>query len=172
MAKNQRSARLSTFNNSKDPFDEVNVNILAELLAEPRLATSELARRVGMSAPAVKERVQHLEAVGVIVGYRTEVDPGRLGFPVTAFVRIRPVPGALPRIAQLAAELSSVSECYRITGEDCFIAKVHAPSIEELETSLDRFLAYGNTTTSIVVSTPVAPRPLPLPAPAKAESRD
>jgi Lrp/AsnC family transcriptional regulator, leucine-responsive regulatory protein len=141
----------------------VNVQLLRELLADSRLATSELARRVGMSAPAVKERLQRLEAAGVIAAYRMELDPESIGFPVTAFVRIRPVPGGLPKIAQLAKELPAVTECYRITGEDCFIAKVHAESIEQLEGSLDRFLAYGNTTTSIVVSVPVPPRPLPLP---------
>jgi Lrp/AsnC family transcriptional regulator, leucine-responsive regulatory protein len=164
-AKKQREPRPSAFKPREDIFDEVNLRLLRELLADSRLPTSELARRVGMSAPAVRERVQRLEAAGVIAAYRTELDPVSLGFPVTAFVRIRPVPGALPKIAQLARELPAVSECYRITGEDCFIAKVHAGSIEQLEDSLDRFLAYGNTTTSIVVSVPVPPRHLPLPGP-------
>lgn len=163
MPKNKRQPRPPTFKGTDDLFDEVNVRLLRELVAQPKLATSELARRVGMSGPAVRERVQRLEAAGVIAGYRTELDPASLGFPVTAFVRIRPAPGALPTIAALAAELPVVSECYRITGEDCFIAKVHAASIQALEASLDRFLAYGNTTTSIVVSSPVPPRPLPLP---------
>jgi Lrp/AsnC family transcriptional regulator, leucine-responsive regulatory protein len=163
MPKNQREPRLPTFKWRDDLLDDVNVQLLRELLADPRLPVSELARRVGMSAPAVKERVQRLEAAGVIAAYRTELDPRRLGFAVTAFVRIRPVPGGLPKIAELARELPAVTECYRITGEDCFIAKVHAESIEQLEGSLDRFLAYGNTTTSIVVSVPVPPRPLPLP---------
>jgi Lrp/AsnC family transcriptional regulator, leucine-responsive regulatory protein len=163
MAGNRRGPRLPAFKGRDDLFDAVNVQLLRELLADSRVPTSELARRVGMSAPAVKERVQRLEAAGVIAAYRTELDPGRLGFPVTAFVRVRPAPGGLPKIAQLAKELPAVTECYRITGEDCFIAKVHAESIEQLEGSLDRFLAYGNTTTSIVVSVPVPPRPLPLP---------
>jgi Lrp/AsnC family transcriptional regulator, leucine-responsive regulatory protein len=164
MAKNRRQPRTSSFKGQIEPFDEVNVRLLGELESDPRLAVSELARRVGMSAPAVRERIQRLEAAGVITGYRIELDPESLGFPVTAFVRIRPMPGALPKIAAIAAELPAVTECYRITGEDCFIAKVHAPSIQELEASLDRFLAFGNTTTSIVVSVPVPPRSLPLPA--------
>jgi Lrp/AsnC family transcriptional regulator, leucine-responsive regulatory protein len=164
MPSNRRGPRLSTFKERGDLFDDVNVQLLRELLADSRLATSELARRVGMSAPAVKERLQRLEAAGVIAAYRMELDPESIGFPVTAFVRIRPVPGGLPKIAQLAEELPAVTECYRITGEDCFIAKVHAESIGQLEGSLDRFLAYGNTTTSIVVSVPVPPRPLPLPS--------
>jgi Lrp/AsnC family leucine-responsive transcriptional regulator len=164
MPNNRRQPRPSAFKGPIELFDEVNVRLLGELASDARLAVSELARRVGMSAPAVRERVQRLEAAGVIAGYRIELDPESLGFPVTAFVRIRPAPGALPKIAALAAELPEVTECYRITGEDCFIAKVHAPSIQELEASLDRFLAYGNTTTSIVQSVTVPPRSLPLPA--------
>jgi Lrp/AsnC family leucine-responsive transcriptional regulator len=144
-------------------LDEVNLRLLAELHENPRLSMSELGRRVGMSAPAVTERVQRLETTGVIAGYRVDVDPAALGMPVTALVRVRPGPGQLPKIAQTARDTPQVVECHRITGEDCFFLKVHAPSIGELEEVLDRFLVFGHTTTSIVVSTPVPARPLPLP---------
>lgn len=140
------------------------MRLLGELEADPRCPVSELARRVGMSPPAVRERVQRLEQAGVITGYRTEIDPASLGYPVTAFTRVRPVPGALPKLAQLAADIPEITECYRITGEDCFLVKVHAPALDQLEAILDRFLTFGTTTTSIVVSTPVPPRQLPLPA--------
>jgi Lrp/AsnC family leucine-responsive transcriptional regulator len=146
-------------------LDAVNLRLLAELHENPRLPISELARRVGMSAPAVSERIQRLESTGVIVGYRMEVDPVALGMPVTALVRVRPGPGQLPKIAQAARDTPQVVECHRITGEDCFFLKVHAPSIPELEEVLDRFLLFGQTTTSIVVSTPVPARPLALPDP-------
>jgi Lrp/AsnC family transcriptional regulator, leucine-responsive regulatory protein len=164
MPTKRRSPRLSGSEDEGELLDEVNRRLLAVLEADPRCATAELARRVGMSAPAVRERVQRLEHAGVIAGYRTEVDPASLGYPVTAFTRIRPMPGALPKIAQLAAEIPEVTECYRITGEDCFLVKVHAPALSELEGILDRFLGYGSTTTSIVVSTPVPARHLPLTA--------
>jgi Lrp/AsnC family leucine-responsive transcriptional regulator len=144
-------------------LDGINLRLLAELHENPRLSMSELGRRVGMSAPAVTERVQRLETTGVIVGYRVEVDPAALGMPVTALVRVRPGPGQLPKIAQAARDTPQVVECHRITGEDCFFLKVHAPSIAELEEVLDRFLLFGQTTTSIVVSTPVPARPLLLP---------
>lgn len=147
-----------------DPLlDTVNVRLLSELHRNPRLSMSELARRVGMSAPAVTERVQRLERAGVIAGYRMEIDPAALGMPVTAIVRIRPGPGQLPKIADAAQQTPEVVECHRITGEDCFLLKVHAPSISEIEEVLDRFLLFGQTTTSIVVSTPVPLRSLPLP---------
>jgi Lrp/AsnC family transcriptional regulator, leucine-responsive regulatory protein len=132
------------------------------LHADPRITMSALARRVHMSAPAVTERVQRLEQAGVITGYRLEVDPSALGLPVTAFARIRPAAGQLSKVADLARSLPHVTECHRITGEDCFLVKVHAPGVEQLETVLDQFLTYGQTVTSIVVSTPVKPRPLPV----------
>jgi Lrp/AsnC family transcriptional regulator, leucine-responsive regulatory protein len=143
-------------------LDDVNRRLLEELHADPRITMSGLARRVGMSAPAVTERVQRMERAGVITGYRMDVDPAALGLPVTAFARIRPAAGQLPKIAELAASLPQVSECHRVTGEDCFLVKVHAGAIEELETILDKFLLYGQTITSIVVSSPVPPRGLPL----------
>ncbi|MFB9236587.1 Lrp/AsnC family transcriptional regulator [Plantactinospora siamensis] len=146
-------------------LDEVNLRLLAELQTDPRLSMSELGRRVGMSAPAVTERVQRLEAAGVIVGYRLELDPAALGLPVAAVVRIRPGPGLLTKLADAIRETAEVVECHRITGEDCFVLKMHAPSIGDLESLLDTFLMFGQTTTSIVVATPVPPRPLPLPAP-------
>jgi Lrp/AsnC family leucine-responsive transcriptional regulator len=143
-------------------LDEVNQRLLRELHAEPRLTMSALGRRVGMSAPAVTERVQRMESSGVIVGFRMDVDPAALGLPVAAFVRVRPGPGQLHRIVKLAESLPLVSECHRITGEDCFLVKVHAPGIEELEIVLDQFLVHGQTVTSIVVTTPVPPRALPV----------
>jgi Lrp/AsnC family leucine-responsive transcriptional regulator len=99
----------------------VNVRLLNELQRNPRLSMSALARRVGMSAPAVTERVQRLEEAGVIIGYRLEIDPVALGMPVTALVRIRPGPGQLPKIARTAQETPQVTECQRITGEDCTV---------------------------------------------------
>jgi Lrp/AsnC family leucine-responsive transcriptional regulator len=161
----QRQIGSSSYDSEDALLDGVNRRILAELRDNPRLSMAELARRVGMSAPAVTERVQRLQQAGVIAGYYLDIDPAAVGYPVTAFARIRPMPGSLPRIAQLAAEIPEVTECYRITGEDCFLVKLHAPAIDQLEAVLDRFLVYGNTTTSIVVSTPVPRRQPPLPAP-------
>ena len=153
----------STFGTSKDGLlDDVNRRLLAELSSDPRIGMSALARRVNMSAPAVTERVQRLERAGVIKGYRLEVNPAALGLPVTAFARIRPAAGQLSKVTELARSLPQVTECHRITGEDCFLIKVHAPAVEELETLLDQFLVYGQTVTSIVVSTPVQPRSLPV----------
>jgi Lrp/AsnC family leucine-responsive transcriptional regulator len=144
-------------------LDDVNRRLLRELHADARITMSALARKVGMSAPAVTERVQRLQRAGVITGFLMQVDPAALGLPVTAFVRVRPAARQLSKIADLAEQLDAVSECYRITGEDCFLVKVHAASIPELEATLDKFLMFGQTVSSIVVTTPVPPRPLPIP---------
>jgi Lrp/AsnC family leucine-responsive transcriptional regulator len=121
--------------------DRRNVELLALLRDDPRLSTSELARRVGMSAPAVRERILRMEEAGIIRGYRLELDPAALGYPVSAYVRVRPTPGQLPKIAELARSLPQVTECHRVTGEDCFVLKVYLPSIDELDQVLDQFLA-------------------------------
>ncbi|HEX6508768.1 MAG TPA: Lrp/AsnC family transcriptional regulator [Chloroflexota bacterium] len=147
---------------SKLLLDQRNVELLRLLSADPRMTVSELARRVGMSAPAVRERLQKLEESGVIRGYRLELDPKALGYPIVAFVRVRPMPGALPKIAALAESLPQVTEAYRITGEDCFIIKVYLDALENLDEILDKFLVYGQTMTSVVQSMPVSPRNLPL----------
>ena len=147
----------------KVDLDPVNVRLLDELSRNPRITMSELARRLGMSSPAVTDRVQRLEASGIITGYRVDLDPRALGWPVAAFVRIRPGPGQLTRIAELAQNTPEVVECHRITGEDCFLLKVFVTEIDKLEDVLDRFLMYGQTTSSIVQSSPVPARPLPLP---------
>ncbi|NDL60478.1 Lrp/AsnC family transcriptional regulator [Phytoactinopolyspora mesophila] len=155
----KRSARPPNgFQNGRSLLDEPNRRILDALSAEPRITVSELARRIGMSAPAVRERVARLEEGGVIRGYRLDVDPAAIGLPVSAWVRIKPGPGQLAKIAEVAERLPEVSECHRISGEDCFLLKIHVPEIEALEQILDQFLLYGQTTSSFVVSTPVRPR--------------
>lgn len=145
-------------------IDATNRVILVCMQEDPRISMSELGRQVGMSSPAVTERVRRLEEAGIVTGYRLEVDPAALGLPLTAFVRVRPNPGQLGRIAALAAEIPEISECHRITGDDCFIMKVHLPEMGQLDRILDRFLQHGTTTTSMVQSTPVPPRSLPIPA--------
>ncbi len=143
-------------------LDAVNLQLLDELSRDGRLGIAELSRRIGLSAPAVADRVQRLERAGVITGYRAELDPRALGYQLTAIVRIKPAPGRLPRIPEVALEIPEVSECHRITGEDCFFLKVHLRSIDELSAVLDRFLEYGETTTSLINASPILRRDPPL----------
>jgi len=112
-----------------------------------------------MSGPGVRERIARLEASGVIRGYLLDIDPAAVGLPVGVWVRVRPSPGSLSKVEQLARQITEVSECHRISGEDCFLIRVHVPTIESLEGLLDQFLLYGQTTSSFIVSSPVPPRP-------------
>jgi len=169
MSQDVKGKRIFTYKLSYEEIDAVNRRVLEELLQDPRLTMSELGRRVGMSSPAVTERVRRLEETGVIRGYRLELDPVALGLPIAAYVRIRPNAGQLPRIAELAQQIPEVVECHRVTGEDCFIVKVHIPAIDQLDRLLDGFLLYGSTTTSIIQSSPVPLRPPPLPEDAMLE---
>ena len=144
-------------------LDSRNLRLLRLLRDDPRTSVSELARRIGMSAPAVRDRLHRLEEAGVIKGYRLEIAPQALGYPIAAYVRVRPMPGKLPKIAELAERMPQVVECHRVTGEDCFILKVYLEELDALDRILDRFLAYGQTTTSLVQSSPIPNRGLPLP---------
>ncbi|HEV2297469.1 MAG TPA: Lrp/AsnC family transcriptional regulator [Candidatus Acidoferrales bacterium] len=143
--------------------DRKNLELLRLLQENPRAAVSDLARRIGMSSPAVKERLVRLEESGVLTGYRLELNPRELGYQMMVFVRIRPLPGHLDKVAQLAQTMPEVTECHRITGEDCFILKIYIKEISYLDRVLDRFLVHGQTTTSIVQSSPVLLRDIPLP---------
>jgi Lrp/AsnC family leucine-responsive transcriptional regulator len=163
MAIHSRTKPPRALNMTHPLLDEVNIRLLAHLQTNPRMPMTELARRVKMSAPSVTERVQRLEEAGVIAGYRLAVSSQALGLPVTAYVRIRPIPGQLAKVAEIAQRTPEVVECHRTTGEDCFLLKVHVAEVDQLEKVLDTFLLFGTTTTSIVQSSPVPLRPLPLP---------
>jgi Lrp/AsnC family leucine-responsive transcriptional regulator len=143
-------------------IDQIDRKIVGELVADGRIPFAELGRRVNLSSPAVAERVQRLERAGVITGYRAELDPRALGYQLTAIVRIRPEPRQLNRIPELATQIPEIAECHRITGDDCFFLTVHLRSIEELGGLLDRFLVYGQTTTSIVNASPIPRRDPPV----------
>ncbi len=147
----------------KPALDEINLRLLAELQHDPRIRATELARRLGVSAPTVRERITRLEESGVIRGYHLDLDPAALGLPVAAWVRLRPGPGQNPRIIDLARRVPEVVECHRISGEDCFLIRIQVASIAGLEGVIDKFISHGETTTSFIVSTAVAPRNVPLP---------
>lgn len=164
MATDQREEDIFTYAPANGLLDSTNLRLLAELQHDPRLPMAELGRRIGMSAPAVTERVRRLEDTGIIRGYHLDVNPAALGLPIMIYIRVRPDPGQLPKIAELARRTPEIVECHRITGEDCFILKAHIPAMDQLDQLLDRLLLFGTTTTSIVQSSPVLPRPLPIPS--------
>lgn len=136
-------------------LDPIGWRLIAALQEDARLTYSELGARVGLSAPAVAERMRRLEEAGIITGYHARVAPPLLGLPITAFIRCNS-PG--PQIGTIAREAPEVLECHRVTGDDAFILKVVVASIGHLEGLIDRLLPYGQPTTSIVLSSPVPGR--------------
>ena len=156
----QRNFARSAFE-APSALNAIDQRMVAELQAEPRLRVAELGRRVGLSGPAVADRLRRLEDTGIL-SYRADVDPRALGYTIRAVVRISPVGGGLRLIPGIARGVPNVTECYRITGEDCYFMTVYLRTIDDLEAILDLFTPHGRTTTSIVHSSPVPPRPLPL----------
>ena len=143
-------------------LDATNLRLLAELQADARLSLAELGRRVGLSSPAVAERLQRLEQDEVILGYHARLDPRKLGMTLSAVIRVRPAPRQLRQVAELAQRTTEVVDCRRITGDDCYIMTAFVRDVEHLEEVIDQFAAHGQTTTSIVQSAPVAARGLAL----------
>jgi Lrp/AsnC family leucine-responsive transcriptional regulator len=139
-------------------LDEIDRKILLELQSDARTSYAELGRRVGLTTPAVIERVRKLEDAGVITGYRAEIDTAKIGLPITAFVRMSITGVDYSRIIEVAEQSNEVLECHRGTGGDSFIMKVAVASVEHLQEIIDKLTPYGITTTAIVLSSPVKSR--------------
>ena len=142
--------------------DDIDLRLIGELQEDARLSNAELGRRVGLSAPAVAERIARLVEAGAITGVHAAVAPRALGRSLSAILRIRPAPRELPKVAQLARDTPEVVECHRITGDDCFFLKLHVRDVEHLEEVIDAFAFYGQTTTSIMQTSPVPRRAIAL----------
>lgn len=139
-------------------LDGVDQKLLTLLVANARTTTAELARAVGLSAPSVAERVRRLEEAGVIRGYTVEIAPEAVGLPLSVWLRIRPVPGQLETVVKIIRDIPEITECDRVTGEDCFLARAHLASVSELERIIDRIVPHAMTNTSVIQSSPVTRR--------------
>jgi Lrp/AsnC family transcriptional regulator, leucine-responsive regulatory protein len=136
-------------------IDDIDCAILAELQANARVAFAELGRRVGLSTPAAIERVRRLEERHVIVGYRTLVDPAKVGLPVRAFVKVTVAGDKLAKFSSLARTLPEVLECHRVTGAESFIVQIVVRDVAHMEEVIDSMMPYVATNTSMVLASPV-----------------
>lgn len=140
---------------TKKLLDEVGWQILQALQEDARLSFAELGRRVGLSLPAVAERVRRLEEAGIITGYRAEVNMSKIELPIMVFIRMNTPRNQYPALIALLNALPQVLEGHHLTGSESFIIKVVVASIGDLERLIGQLSAYGQTTTSIVLSSPV-----------------
>jgi len=152
-------------------LDDIGWHILRELQENARISFAELGRRVGLSIPAVTERVRRMEEAGIITGYHADVNPEKVGYPITAFIRMSITGNVSTQIIGLVEKLAEVQECHRGTGGDSFIMKVRVTSVAHLEHLIEQFLPFGATTTSIVLSSPRTNRFVERPAEQRAEKK-
>lgn len=143
-------------------IDETDRKIIATLATDARLSIKELAQKVELSSPSVSERLKRLEERGVIQGFTIDLDTRMLDYPLQAIVRIKPLPGKLHIVQQLIEEIPQITECDKVTGDDCFIARLLLRSIEQLDGILDRIADKAETSTAIVKAQPVKRRLPPL----------
>jgi Lrp/AsnC family transcriptional regulator, leucine-responsive regulatory protein len=136
-------------------LDRTGRLILKILQAEARLPFSQVGKRVGLTGPAVAERVKRMEEEGLISGYHAGIMPDKAGFPIRAFIRLRTSPERYPRVLAALETVPEVLECCHVTGDDAFLIQVVSHSTESLEKVISRLSAFGETSTSIVLSTPL-----------------
>jgi Lrp/AsnC family leucine-responsive transcriptional regulator len=143
-------------------LDDLDRKLLDILVKDSRTSLKELAQQVGLSSPSVSERLRRLEERGVIRAFTVEIDPEALGYPLQAIVRIRPLPGKLHIVQQLIEEIPEFGECDKVTGDDCFVARLYVRSMSELDKLLDRIADKAETSTAIIKAQPIRRRPPPM----------
>jgi Lrp/AsnC family transcriptional regulator, leucine-responsive regulatory protein len=141
-------------------LDDTDRLLLASLAEDARLPVSELARNVGLSAPATADRLRRLDSQGVIERFTVQLDPRALGYTLQAIVRVKPLPGQLHLVEEVIRRIPEFVECDKVTGDDCFICRLYLRSIDQLDEILSKVTERAETSTAIVKSTPV-PRRLP-----------
>ena len=139
-------------------IDEIDWKILTELQKDARTSFAELGRRIGLTTPAIIERVRKLEDAKIITGYRAEIDTAKVGLPIVAFIRMSITGIDYSHIIETVKESNEILECHRATGGDSFVMKVAVADVEHLQVIIDKLTPYGITTTSIVLSSPVKRR--------------
>lgn len=142
----------------KSMLDDVDVQLLRILYEDARTSIADIARALNMSAPSVSERLRQLKESGVIQNFTIEVDPRLLGYALSFYIRIRPLPGQLEKVVAVIQSIAEIVECDRVTGDDCFIAKAHVKSTDELERIINQLIPYAQTNTSLVQSSSVKRR--------------
>jgi len=143
-------------------LDKLDQQIIEILATDGRISVKDLAQRVNLSSPSASERIRRLEERGVIRAFTIEIDPQAIGYALQAIVRVKPLPGKLHLVQKLIEEIPEFSECDKVTGDDCFICRLHLRSIAELDKILDRVSESAETSTSIVKAQPVKRRLPPL----------
>ena len=143
-------------------LDDLDRRLLDILSVNARISLKELAQEAGLSSPSTADRLRRLEDRGVITGFTVGINPAALGYALQAVVRVRPMPGMLHIVEKLIQDTPEFVECDKVTGDDCFIAKLLVRDMEQLDTILDKVAERAQTNTSIVKSTPVNRRLPPL----------
>lgn len=137
--------------NRAGSLDAKDFKIIEALQRNARRPLSALGRSMGLSQPAISERVKRLEEAGIIEGYCAKINPRALGLGLTAIVRLRTTHEHIKSCLRRFGEIPNIIEVHRITGEDCFVLKVLVPAPEDLEAIVDRIAGFGAVTTSLVL---------------------
>jgi Lrp/AsnC family transcriptional regulator, leucine-responsive regulatory protein len=139
-------------------LDDFNWKIIQELQINARISIVEIGKRIGLSAPAVAERIKRLEEEGYIKGYRTIVDYDKLGLSVPVFINYKATKISHKEMIKMVEEMPEVIEWHGITGTHCAMLKIITTSTKELERIIEKLQEFGETSTSIILSSSVLPK--------------
>ena len=141
-------------------IDSLNWNILNLLQQNARISNAAIGRKVGISSPAVSERIKKMEDAGLILGYKTLVSPFRADYQLKAIITLRAFMGKLKPFLIKFKTYDEVINCYRITGNENIVMEVVLKNQKQLEGFIDELIVYGETKTQIVLSHVVAHNPI------------
>jgi Lrp/AsnC family leucine-responsive transcriptional regulator len=133
-------------------LDALNWKILKCLQQNARISNAEIGRHVGISSPAVAERIKKMEDAEVIQGYITLVSPFAAGYQLKALITLRAFMGMLKPFLEKVKSFDEVVNCYRITGNENIVMEVVLKNQQHLEAFIDRLISYGETKTQIILS--------------------
>lgn len=148
--------------NEIQAVDDIDRAMIEALAGNSRISLKELAQAVGLSSPSAAERLRRLEDRGVVTLFTIHLDPAAIGYPLQAIVRVRPLPGQLHIVERIIQDTPEFIECDKVTGDDCFIARLVVRSMGELDSILDKVAERAETNTSMIKSSPVKRRLPPL----------
>lgn len=139
-------------------MDSVNWRILRELQQNARSTYAEIGKIVGLTAPAVGQRIQKMEDEGIINGYRVALDLEKVGLAITAIIQMGQLKCETQKVLSVLKNMPAITECYSTTGSTCFFLKAAVPSVKDLQELLETLVPYGHTTTSVILDTPIPPK--------------
>src|SRR5215469_9432423 len=159
-------------NDSEKILDATGWALLVALQENARASYADLGRLVGLTPPAVADRIRRMEATGIITGYHAVIDPAKLGLGLTSIIRFQATNTTFERIYAELKKYPEIISCQSVTGGDCMVLTAIVTSIDHLQELIVKLSYYGSSNTSIVLTSPISNRAITREALAREEDQE